>query len=131
MNLNISLIPFVVLLIIMSGCATSAQINYQSHSAFSADNAGNQQFEEIGPVSASVSNFYGTCQGVAERAMARLDTNARALGGDAIIRVRFLDDDGRMNTTPTCEQHYWPFFLLIPVAWMHADIEGVAVKLIQ
>ncbi|MBK1728334.1 hypothetical protein CKO14_02895 [Halorhodospira halophila] len=116
----------------ISGCSTSTSfVNYDEREMYSGETAGNIQFVEIGGVQARANGFvWESCGDLTSEAADELREEARQVGGNAVINVRWLggDEGGRQ---PICTTG-WGWFALGGVGGLHpwvknAGVGGVAV----
>lgn len=115
-----------VLVVALSGCVTSTTpIDFSKFSAFSGDNPGNKNFDEVGPVAGSSTSWtFASCARLAEDAMTEMLANAKSVGANAVFKVHFAaTNDG----SPSCKRHLWPLLSLIPF-WASSSVRGVAAK---
>ena len=90
---------------IIAGCTTSNSfVDYDKRQMYSGGNAGNIEFMEIGLVDASTQGFVWTsCDEMVTQVSDQLREEARKVGGNAIINVRWRDfDSGMLVRHPTC-----------------------------
>jgi len=122
--------------ILFSGCTyKNAEVNYKQYHAYSATEAGNFKYKEIGPIYASVSGFaWDECAELTSKVLRDLESKAKALGGDAIIDVKWYGENG-LYTIPTCRCGCGWFALDIIGGlgpWVQtAKAEAIAIKFIK
>ena len=119
---------------LFTGCTyKNATINYKNYNAYSGGEAGNIKYKEIAPISATSNGFlWDDCTKLTENTLRELNSKAKALGGNGVIRVKWATDNG-WSLTPTCETQWgWSALYILPVfgPWVqHSHAEAVAIKI--
>ncbi len=120
---------------LLGGCtAVPTEVGYDRYRGYASERAGNRSYTELGPVQASERGpLWGSCAEIAEAALARLDARRQALGGDALVGVRWRDHRGTESSrVPNCTREWgWGVFLGIGLAlpWTQvAQVEALVVR---
>ena len=117
----------------ITGCTyKNATISYKPYNAYAEPQGGNMKYQEIGPVHACSYGFvWDDCAKLAQNTLQRLQEQAKVLGGNGVINVKWSYNDS-FTLTPTCKQENGWFALYIIGGlgpWVQrACAEGVAVK---
>lgn len=119
---------------IVTACSThKGFVDYKELGVFSSDNAGNQKFTDVGPISTDASSWvWSSCDVVATNAVRELLDIAKVRGANTVYKITFDSENGRV-TTPTCYKR-WGWFALYVVGglgpWMtHTAVEGIAANI--
>lgn len=100
------------LFIFSASCTTTAKVNYQPFNAFSSENAGNKTFEELEQITVSKYGFYGwNCDILAKEALSEAAKQAKNIGGNALMAVRWLYKEKYPKKTPVCHRFLWATLL--------------------
>lgn len=89
---------------LLASCSwtSTESINYAPYRAFSE--MPNHLYLEHGAVGGVGRGWYTRmCETAVEEALADVLTRTGEMGGNAIARVRWITDDGKERTTPTCD----------------------------
>ena len=122
--------------VLFSGCTYKhATINYKPYNAYSESEGGNIKYKEVGPVHACSSGFvWDDCGVLAQQTLRKMQEQAKILGGDAVVGVKWYYKDFFV-LTPTCEERLGWFALYILPGfgpWVqNACAEGSAVKILD
>jgi len=119
--------------LLLTGCTyKSAGFVKYDKKFYSATEAGNQSYKEIGPVMVSESDFIWTdCNIIARNALEKLYSTTIANGGDSVMNIKWTGENGLQFQSAQCQQQYgwllvWPLFL---GPWtQHVRVEGTIIK---
>jgi len=108
-------------------------VDYKRNNMYSESEAGNIQYEEIGPVRGSASGFaWDSCDKTASDAAKAIYERGIVLGGNALMSVSWYGENGLVKS-PTCKVGYGWFALYIIGGlgpWVQsAEAEGSVIKL--
>ncbi|AZV46623.1 hypothetical protein C3L23_04835 [Nautilia sp. PV-1] len=126
----------IVGLFLFTGCTyKNAELNYKQYHAYTLSEGGNLKYKEIGPIYASASGFaWDDCSDIASKVLKRLESKAKALGGDDVINIKWYGEHS-LYTIPTCKCGCGWFALYIIGGlgpWVQtAKAEGVAIKFLD
>jgi len=122
--------------LMLVGCTyKNATISYKPYNAFSETEGGNLKYKEIAPISACSSGFvWDNCAKLTQQTLQKLQEQAKVLGGNGIINVKW-SYRGNFVLTPTCKEQYgWFLAYILPGfgPWVQRSCaEGVAVKFLD
>lgn len=126
----------IICLSLLYSCShTHTEIDYKKYDLYSSENAGNQKYEEIGPVNASISGFaWDNCQVLATKTVEKLVSEAKARGATAIMNVKWERGD-TLIATPNCKNALGWFVLYIVGGlgpWVQTvGVSGTAIKYVD
>ncbi|GAB6045392.1 hypothetical protein JCM11957_09900 [Caminibacter profundus] len=121
---------------LITGCTyKTATIKYNDYNAYSQNLGGNRNYKEIAPIRACASGFvWEDCVSIASNTLETLNEKSKALGGNGVIKVKWVHND-QYVITPTCVTQWGWFALYILPGfgpWVQrACAEGIAVKFID
>ncbi len=123
---------------LLAGCTTTTSFTeYDERALYSTSTAGNIEYVEIGPVTASArGTVFAPCDRLVGEVADDLAGQAADHGGNALINVRWINlDDGSHTPTPICTTG-WGWFAVFGVGglapWVKgARAEGVVVYVDQ
>lgn len=120
---------------IVSGCTHSPirNLDYKNNNLYSADNSGNLEYDDFGPVFSSVSGHaWDSCSGLAHQAIKEVVAEAKAKGGNSVVNVRWAKGD-HSTPVPHCVNRWgwWLAYILPGLGpWMkNVEVYGTAAKI--
>jgi len=135
MKKSLMLVSLVGMGVLFSGCSYKqvSGVDYKDFNAYSTAEAGNIGYKSLSPVYATTNGFLWTNCGEMSRAvLKKLESAAKAKGGDGIVNVKWVGDNGNLYDIPTCEYQYgWliPYILPALGPWTsNAKASAIAVK---
>ena len=111
---------------LLAGCTTTTSFTeYDERAMYSTSTAGNIEYVEIGPVTASArGTAFTSCDRLTGRVADDLARHARRHGGNALINVRWINlDDGSTTPTPICTTG-WGWFAVFGVGGLGPWVRG-------
>ena len=93
-----------------SGCSlkdTTPTVNYKAYDAYYQIESDNMKYKEITPIHACSSGFiWKSCSSLTKKTLKKLQKNAKIVGGNGVVDVKWDYDELSDGAIPTCDTEF-------------------------